>query len=248
MTERTFKIWRGLLLFFANVPSLVLVAWPFFWLTRTDAEPGENALLWNLGLFAAWAALHSLTASAPFKRAFRSFFHEAYERPVFIVITGVTFLALVALWRPMPAAIWDIRGGLGIALDVLYWAFFGVNVLVDASHDRAAFAGTRQIACLYRGEPLPKPKFLVQGFYRYTRHPMYFFTICMLWSASTLTAGRLLFNLCATAYFLIGAVHEERRLLSEFGDAYARYRAQVPMLIPRPNGYVPEKAADSAPA
>ncbi|MBZ0252054.1 MAG: isoprenylcysteine carboxylmethyltransferase family protein, partial [Candidatus Methylomirabilis sp.] len=61
----------------------------------------------------------------------------------------------------------------------------------------------------------------------------------------TLTAGRLLFNLCVTAYFAIGAVHEERRLLAEFGDAYARYREKVPMFLPRPNGYVPETAGQS---
>ncbi len=36
-------------------------------------------------------------------------------------------------------------------------------------------------------------------------------------------------------YFYVGSLHEERRLLAEFGDAYRDYYQQVPRLIPRPD-------------
>jgi methanethiol S-methyltransferase len=36
-----------------------------------------------------------------------------------------------------------------------------------------------------------------------------------------------------TLYILVGAVLEERKLLHEFGDVYARYQQETPMLLPR---------------
>jgi protein-S-isoprenylcysteine O-methyltransferase Ste14 len=35
-----------------------------------------------------------------------------------------------------------------------------------------------------------------------------------------------------SAYTIIGAYFEERKLLLEFGDAYAEYRRKTPMLVP----------------
>jgi protein-S-isoprenylcysteine O-methyltransferase Ste14 len=39
-------------------------------------------------------------------------------------------------------------------------------------------------------------------------------------------------NIGLTVYILIGALFEERKLLREFGEAYAEYRRRTPMLIP----------------
>jgi protein-S-isoprenylcysteine O-methyltransferase Ste14 len=36
----------------------------------------------------------------------------------------------------------------------------------------------------------------------------------------------------ATVYILVGAYFEERKLLREFGAAYAEYKSKTPMLIP----------------
>jgi protein-S-isoprenylcysteine O-methyltransferase Ste14 len=36
----------------------------------------------------------------------------------------------------------------------------------------------------------------------------------------------------ATIYILIGTYFEERKLLREFGEEYAKYRQNTPMLIP----------------
>ena len=47
-----------------------------------------------------------------------------------------------------------------------------------------------------------------------------------------MTWNILAFNLGATLYILVGIQFEERKLLKEFGQAYADYRRGVPMLIP----------------
>ena len=46
------------------------------------------------------------------------------------------------------------------------------------------------------------------------------------------TAAWLVSALCITAYFVIGAWFEERKLERVFGEAYSRYRSRVPGLLP----------------
>lgn len=47
-----------------------------------------------------------------------------------------------------------------------------------------------------------------------------------------MTCNLLALNLGLTAYVLIGAYFEERKLVSEFGEGYAEYRRRTPMLMP----------------
>ena len=48
-----------------------------------------------------------------------------------------------------------------------------------------------------------------------------------------MTINLLVFNVLATVYFYIGALHEERSLKEEFGPEYEDYRKRVPMILPR---------------
>ena len=63
------------------------------------------------------------------------------------------------------------------------------------------------------------------------RHPTYFALITALW-CSTFTITDILVNIILANYIIIGTILEERKLVSEFGDAYVKYQQEVPMLIP----------------
>jgi protein-S-isoprenylcysteine O-methyltransferase Ste14 len=71
------------------------------------------------------------------------------------------------------------------------------------------------------------------GFYCHIRNPLFFFGTVFLWLFPFMTVNLLAFNIVATVYFYVGALHEERSLEEEFGDAYIAYRQHVPMFIPR---------------
>ena len=43
----------------------------------------------------------------------------------------------------------------------------------------------------------------------------------------------LVLFLLFTLYFWLGSIHEESRLVAEFGEAYKEYQTLVPRLIPR---------------
>ena len=53
-----------------------------------------------------------------------------------------------------------------------------------------------------------------------------------LWPAMTVNLATSL--AVSTAYFYLGSIPEEQKLVEEFGDAYRRYQQAVPRLIPRP--------------
>jgi protein-S-isoprenylcysteine O-methyltransferase Ste14 len=63
------------------------------------------------------------------------------------------------------------------------------------------------------------------------RHPWYTGLVLLLW-AQDLDAVRLVVDAVLTAYIAVGTLLEERKLVHEFGDTYARYQARVSMFIP----------------
>jgi len=106
-------------------------------------------------------------------------------------------------------------GGLALAADATFrtdlWAFLGLK---------------------------PEPKataeeLVVRGAYRWVRHPMYTGSLLILWAMPAMTLNSVLFYAALTLYIVVGAMLEERRLLTAYGETYARYRHRVPMLIPR---------------
>jgi protein-S-isoprenylcysteine O-methyltransferase Ste14 len=68
--------------------------------------------------------------------------------------------------------------------------------------------------------------------------PMMLGILIGIWAAPHLTLGHVVFGASLTAYIILGVHFEERSLLRELGENYARYRAEVPMLLPwpRPSG------------
>ena len=77
------------------------------------------------------------------------------------------------------------------------------------------------------------PKHLkVSGWYRWVRHPMYFFLQCICVFTPYMTYDRLCYFLFTTALLCVGLRFEEQKLIREFGQEYVEYKKRVPMLFP----------------
>jgi protein-S-isoprenylcysteine O-methyltransferase Ste14 len=82
----------------------------------------------------------------------------------------------------------------------------------------------------------PPPGLVVEGAYRWVRNPMYVATAAVIVGEGLLLGQPVLF--VAAAVYLLGLAGlvrwvEEPRLRARFGDAYARYVAEVPPWMPR---------------
>ena len=119
---------------------------------------------------------------------------------------------------------WMLRALFFISLVGFYWGItslrsfdpFGVNEIKRKIYNKFQ-------------KPMPLS---VNGAYKFMRHPLYFFLLIMIWASPELTSDRLVFNILWSAWIFVGAMFEERDLLSEFGDQYREYQKKVPMIIP----------------
>jgi methanethiol S-methyltransferase len=188
-------------------------------------------MIWLLLALALWGVLHSFLASHGAKDLFRRTLGDGFMRlyrllyNLFAVLSFLPILYLMVtlpdrMLYSVPAPLsYLMRLGQGIALVLLVVAVLQTDLL--------SFVGLRQVLAEETKGPL-----MTGGLYRYVRHPLYTFSLLILWLSPTMTLNSLLVYLALTVYILIGIIFEERKLLRDFGEEYAHYRATTPMLIP----------------
>jgi methanethiol S-methyltransferase len=181
-----------------------------------------------------YGVIHSWLASNQAKALARGWFGEAAERGYrlgYNVFAGVTLLPVLALPALLPDRqlyalqapwLWAAVAVQGLALAALVIGLWHTGVW--------AFLGIEQ---LFQPQPNVNTKLVVRGLYRWVRHPLYTAGLAFIWFSPVMTTNLLVLNLGLTAYILIGARFEERKLRREFGEAYAEYQRRTPMLVPR---------------
>lgn len=183
----------------------------------------------------AYAAFHSWTASFNFKDRMRTWFGPAADRwfrLAYNIVAGVTLAPLLVLLAVLPDQTlyvvpspwrWLMVGGQVLAMVGMTLTVMQTN----AFH----FLGLAQLTA---EKPASTGQLVVSGFYRWVRHPIYTFGAMFLWLSPAMSVNWLTTIILFTAYFYLGSIHEERRLITEFGAAYETYRQQVPRIIPVP--------------
>jgi len=91
-----------------------------------------------------------------------------------------------------------------------------------------SFIGLRQ---LIEGEER-QSQLVTGGLYRWVRHPLYAAGLLFIWLTPVMSQNTLVVVIAATIYIIVGAFFEERKLERIFGETYAKYKAETPMLIP----------------
>jgi len=189
-------------------------------------------MFWLIFSVAVWGVIHSWMASLKFKeilrrilgssgvkfyRLFYNVFSVVSIAPIFylmITLPNQDFYQIPTPWGTVMLA------GQGLAVFLLIVAVLQTDVL--------SFVGLRQ---LFQEEQ--PGKLVTRGFYRMVRHPLYTFGLLALWLSSSVSLNAFIVYLGLTIYILVGIYFEERKLLREFGQAYADYQFVTPMLIPR---------------
>lgn len=189
-------------------------------------------------LVLAWlgyAVLHSLLASLWFKRrvaarwprlapAYRMMFNALG------VLLLVPPLWLTFAWHgPL---LWAWEGGWAWLANGAALAAIGGFIWSTRYYDMATFLGSAQWAA-HHGAAEDPGGLRLSPLHRYVRHPWYGLGLVILWTRD-MDEARLVSSLCITLYLWLGSLLEERKLLAFHGEAYARYRARVPGLLPLP--------------
>lgn len=198
------------------------------------------SILLYLAVWTAWAVLHSLLMTPAAKALFQRLLGRnfALYRLGFIAVAIVTFgLATLAAPRlpemlyavPAPWS-WLLRGVQVLGLLLLLWTFLVI--------DGQEFLGLAQARDFLRQGPAPdvsgeRPgRLLTSGPYGLCRHPMYLAGLLILFAEPHMSLEHLVFCLFAAAYFFVGSIFEEQRLVQAFGDAYLQYRRRTARIFP----------------
>jgi protein-S-isoprenylcysteine O-methyltransferase Ste14 len=189
-------------------------------------------------LFGLYSLIHSYIASIKVKEWFKRNFGDliAFYR------LGYNIFALASLYiiyelSPKPHLIlYDLPNPYDliilvpqfIALAGLFWAFKYICF--------KEFLGLNQVKRYfekkYNSELDENLTLQLEGPFRYTRHPVYFFSILILLFRPTMDLFYLVFFIWLVIYFYIGSYFEEEKLAKHFGEIYTDYRKSVPRIFP----------------
>jgi len=191
-------------------------------------------ILWMLG----FALLHSLTADKRVKTwigdTFGERFRQGWYRLFYNIVSVVTLAPLFLHMASISEVIYSVPGWLNPVFRVLQIIGLIGAAISILQIDWMRFAGLRQLMAYFSGADLPlaDEPLKTDGLYGFVRHPLYLFSLMLLWFSPTLTNTGLFFNIAATGYFVFGSIIEERRMIDYYGETYREYRGKVPWLIP----------------
>jgi protein-S-isoprenylcysteine O-methyltransferase Ste14 len=197
-----------------------------------EPVPLGLALAVNAGLLLLFALQHSVMARPGFKRVWTRLVPVPVERSTYTLFSSLALILLFALWQPIGGTIWAFEGPAALVLLGLYFAGIGLVLYSTFLIDHFDLFGLRQVVLYFRGRAYEEPVFRKPSLYKLVRHPLYVGWLTVFWAAPQMSAARLVFAVACTAYILVAIQLEERDLEAVHGEDYARYRREVPMLLP----------------
>ncbi len=178
-----------------------------------------------------YGLVHSIMASLSIKRRMQQIFGQAaerYYRLFYSLFAAITLLPVLAL----PALIPDVRL-YAISAPWVYFTIALQGIAVALLGYSLLQTGAFQFIGLTQALGIPAEDNLnTGGLYRFIRHPLYTFSLVFLWLTPVMTRNLAILYLAFTIYFVIGALYEERKLLTLFGKAYQEYKARTAYIIP----------------
>ena len=206
---------------------------PFGYMKILPADD-VNPWFWNLALVAVWGFIHSFTARPGFKKQLTRIVPEPAERSTYILVSGITSVALIGLWQVIPGHVWSLEFTPVVfmvwSLFIFGWVFLLASTFAINHFD---LFGLRQVYLNFRNQERPPLQFTERLMYRYMRHPIQTGVLIGIWATPSMSLTQVGLSLGFTVYIVVGLWFEERDLVTEHGDTYRRYRERTGSVIPR---------------
>ena len=231
--------WTGATVFVLSLSYFLYSYWVVFGRTA-DGALRASAVIWDVALFSAFAAHHSMFAREPVRRRLARTF-PLLERSVYVWVASLLFIVVCWLWQPVAGVVWELDGPARVAAVVVHVGGIVFSVYSASLIDAFDLAGVRQLNAQRptpNAQRLPNPdsqpeEFKTTGPYGLVRHPIYLGWFLIVFAIGTMTMTRLVFAVVSCAYILVAIPFEERSIMASSGGAYDRYTKRVPRkLIP----------------
>lgn len=190
-------------------------------------------------LFVVFGISHSFLASRELKSRIAAKYGDyiAFYRLGYNIISLISFMLILEIAPRPDMIIYDLNG----PYDIIIFALQALSLLglmwTASSLDWMEFFGISQIKRWYHGtysiaELDESGTLITRGLYKYSRHPVYLFSILFLALRPEMSLFYLVSLVCIIAYFYIGSLYEEKKLISRFGNEYVEYMNTVPRILP----------------
>ena len=196
------------------------------------------------------ALLHSALASRKAKSVAAQVLGErgrnAFYRPFYIAQSVVSFGALMLFLRKQPdSVLWEApRSAKPFLQAGRFLAALGGMVSAVRQIGWGQLLGARGLrawaACKSNVPPEPEaqgPRLEANAPvtcpFRYSRHPLNFLGLPILWLAPKMTRNWFTFSAVASAYLILGSWHEEQRLQAAHPKEYTDYRRKARFFLGR---------------
>jgi protein-S-isoprenylcysteine O-methyltransferase Ste14 len=148
------------------------------------------------------------------------------ERPAYVWVASVLFIAACAAWRRVPGELYRVTGVLALAAYAVHVAGIVLTARGSARLDVLDLAGVRAVSAS-TAAPENHVPLQTHGVYGFVRHPVYFAWVLMVIGTPHMTMTRLTFAVLSTTYLAIAIPFEERGLIDVFGQEYREYQKRV---------------------
>jgi protein-S-isoprenylcysteine O-methyltransferase Ste14 len=189
-------------------------------------------------LFTVFGYTHSLLASEKVKIQFKKMFGDliAFYRLLYNFF-GLVSIYLIYELSPKPhLIIYDLQNPYDLIILIAQFLSLAGVIWVFKYICFKEFLGLDQIKRFlekrYTTELDEEFTLRIEGPYRYSRHPVYFFSITFLMFRPVMDLFYLTFFICTVIYFYIGSYYEEKKLVRQFGEVYENYKNEVPRIFP----------------
>lgn len=212
--------------------GLMSVSAAFFYGFRYDPGAPPSNFLFNTVLYGAFIAIHLVMTRPWFKRAVVGKPEGSLEeRRIYIAVSVVTWLLIVAFHRPVPGAAWNAPPWvqlLGLCLMLLGVFAFFEYANFSMMNGFLGVPGAQMTHSTGSETPL-----LTEGSYADVRHPMYRSFVLLVFSSLLVhaNAAQLLWAVFVAATFLGFIPVEEKQLLAARGEEYRAYMQRTPYRV-----------------
>ena len=190
-------------------------------------------------LLSVFCISHSILASNKVKKLFQDRFGNgiAYYRIGYNIISVISFIIIYLSLPTINITLYDLPSPYDLIILFLQLLSLIGFIWSARYFSSGEFIGWAQIRRLregnYDSKDLDESSTLrIEGPYKYSRHPIYFFSIVFLVMRPVMSLTYFIIVVIFVAYFYIGSVFEEKRLIEKFGEAYMNYQKSVSRIIP----------------
>ena len=193
----------------------------------------------TIALISIFCVSHSILASNKVKKAFQKRFGNliAFYRIGYNIVSLITLVIIFKMLPDLDITLYDLPTPYDLIILILQlFSLFGF-IWSGRYFSAGEFLGWSQIKRFVVGaynlnDLDEKLEFRIEGPYRYSRHPIYFFSIMFLIMRPVMGLTYFIIVVIFVVYFYIGSIFEEKRLVERIGEAYVSYQKAVPRIFP----------------